>query len=79
MTNGDTTQPQQIVYEYDPVTNIKDESGYWRLSNANSTECKLGQPPKQTGGISPWMLLLVPLGLIGFAAMEGEKKNARTR
>ena len=76
MSDGNQT-PQQIVYEYDPTTQVKDETGYWRLSEASSASCAAGVTPKPTAaGINPLLMLAAfPIALVGVAMIGGEGKR----
>jgi hypothetical protein len=71
--------PEQVVYEFDPVSNVRDETGYWRLMKAVSTSCKTkGVPEPTPTGISPLLIPLFAIGLIGMAVMtEDNKKETR--
>lgn len=73
MSDGNQTL-QQIVYEYDPTTQVKDDTGYWRLNEANSSSCAVGVTPKPTG-VNPLMLLMFPVALVGIAYIGGDAKR----
>ena len=65
-------EPDQVVYEFDPISNVRDESGYWRLLNKASESCKITGTPSQEPtptGISPFLIPLFAVGLISVAAM----------
>lgn len=69
-------EPEQVVYEYDPVSNVRDETGYWRLLNRESKECALGiTPAPSPTGISPLMLPLAVIGMMGIVMMTGDEKR----
>ena len=71
-------EPDQVVYEFDPVSNVRDESGYWRLMKKASESCKLkGVPEPLPTGISPLLIPIFAIGLIGMAYMTEEGKRGR--
>jgi len=71
-------EPEKIVYEFDPVSNVKDETGYWRLVNASSQSCKVsGVLTPEPKGPSLLLLPLAAIGLIGMAVMTGEEKKGK--
>jgi hypothetical protein len=66
-----------VQYEYDPTTGAVDQTGYWALTEENSSSCAITPPATPKTGINPLLLLLAPLGVIGIVAVSGEKKGGK--
>ena len=66
-----------VQYENDPTTGAVDQTGYWTLTQENSSTCAVTPTTTPTTGFNPLLLLAAPLAVLGLVAVTEEKKGGK--